>query len=98
MREGLRNVPTKAQWLTKVLTNGSRIGADPKLISNGTWSDLEEALRREGANVTLVPLQSNPIDKMWVVGKGRPPRRTKDVYPWELRYAGKSWQKKVCEM
>lgn len=93
MREGLRNVSTKAQWLVKVLTNGSRIGADPKLISNGTWSSLEEALKRENANVTLVPLQKNPIDTIWV--KGRPPKRNKDVFVWEEKYAGKTWQEKV---
>lgn len=93
MREGLRNVSTKAQWLKKVLADGSRIGADPKLISNGTWSNLEEALKQEGANITLVPLQSNPIDKIWV--KGRPPKRNKDVFVWDEKFSGKSWQQKV---
>lgn len=93
MREGLRNVSTKAQWLKKTLPSGSRIGADPKLISNSTWSSLEEALNREGANVTLVPLQSNPIDKIWV--QGRPVKRFKDVFVWEQNFSGKSWQDKV---
>lgn len=94
MREGLRNVSTKAQWLKKVLTNGSRVGADPKLISNGTWSRLEEALRNVGADVILVPVQSNPIDKIWVDGT-RPPKRSKNVFVWELSFSGKPWQKKV---
>lgn len=94
MREGLRNVSTKAQWLKKVLASGNRIGADPKLISNGTWSSLEEALRREDANVSLVPLRSNPIDQIWI--KGRPRKRSKDVFVWEQEYSGKPWQTKVC--
>lgn len=93
MREGLRNVSTKAQWLKRELPEGSRIGADPKLISNGTWSKLEEALNREGAKLIMVPLQFNPIDNIWT--EGRPPRRNKDVFVWKEEYAGKSWQTKV---
>lgn len=85
MREGHRNIPSPAEWLQQNLPHRTRIGADPRLISHAMWSNLEQRLRV--AEQKLVPLEVNPIDKIWV--KGRPPQRNKHAFIWDIKYAGK---------
>lgn len=84
MRQGQKNVPTTAEWLKLQFPSGARIGADPKLIANSTWHRLETELGDSG--LKLIPLQINPIDKIWI--EDRPPQRNKDVFVLDLKYSG----------
>lgn len=84
MRQGHKNVPSPAEWLKMQLPPGSRIGADPRLIANGTWYHLESEL--EDSGLKLIELRINPIDKIWT--EDRPPQRNKDVFIWNMKYAG----------
>lgn len=85
MREGNRNIPTPAEWLKANLAKGSRIGADPKLLSHALWSELEKEFQE--SELSLIPVLINPIDLIWI---DRPPKRNKNVFVWDIKYAGKT--------
>lgn len=72
-----------AQWLKTTARPGSRIGYDPLLISE----DGVDRIAKCVPSVVLVPLDSNPIDRVW---QDRPaaPAAAASVYPLSL--AGRS--------
>lgn len=84
MRVGHRNVPSKETWLRKELKQGSRIGVDPKLISESKWQQLKHDF--SAANFTLIPISTNLIDIMWV--EDRPRKRNTNVFTLKNNYAG----------
>ncbi|XP_076445432.1 xaa-Pro aminopeptidase 1-like isoform X2 [Babylonia areolata] len=86
-------VPTMPGWLTTVLTAGQSVGADPFLVTNSLWQDLERSLQK--VNVTLTAVATNPVDAVWS-DQPQPPRTP--VNALDVRYAGKSWQDKVGEV
>ncbi|HYZ21380.1 MAG TPA: aminopeptidase P family protein [Rhodopila sp.] len=76
-------------WLARTAPAGSRIGYDPLLIS-------EDGLARyTGAGVTMVPLDSNPIDSVW---HDRPAPPEAAVVPHPLDFAGRSSQDKRADI
>lgn len=72
------------EWLLDEFKPNSRIGADLKLISNGDWEFLYHALANE--SISLVPINNNLIDMIWV--DNRPDNPTREAYVWPLEYAG----------
>ncbi|XP_049821340.1 xaa-Pro aminopeptidase ApepP [Aethina tumida] len=94
MREGHKNIPSKAQWLKDQLPFGSRIGIDPKIISQHMWIQLKHEF--QDAHLRLVGLNSSLIDLIWPEDE-RPPRRSKDAFVWDIKYAGKNYTEKLAE-
>lgn len=84
MRHGRPDTPSEAEWLRNNLEPGSRIGADPKLISNSEWDHLRREL--ENSSLHLVEVQRNLVDLIW--DKNRPPPSNKLVYAWDIKFAG----------
>lgn len=80
-------------WLVKQLLPGQRVGVDP-------WLHNAEQLERfadrlEDAGVTLVELDSNPIDRVWL---DRPPAPLGPVSVWALEHAGRTAADKIADL
>lgn len=91
MKQGLPDVPTWQEFLSKHLEQGTRIGIDPTLISAVDAESLKKSLEPRGSE--LVSLQKNPVDIVW--GKDRPPCPHNDVFPLDVKYAGETFQSKL---
>ncbi|GGD71270.1 Xaa-Pro aminopeptidase [Croceicoccus mobilis] len=52
-----------AQWLTKNVKAGQKIGFDPWLHAFGQFEQLKKAVEKKGAE--LVAVEENPIDSVW---------------------------------
>ncbi|KAG2741334.1 Creatinase/aminopeptidase [Suillus brevipes Sb2] len=91
MKQGLPDVPTWQEFLSKHLEQGTRIGIDPTLISAVDAESLKKSLELRGSG--LVSLQKNPVDIVW--GKDRPPCPHNDVFPLDVKYAGETFQSKL---
>ncbi|KIK37660.1 hypothetical protein CY34DRAFT_810121 [Suillus luteus UH-Slu-Lm8-n1] len=91
MKQGLPDVPTWQEFLSKHLEQGTRIGIDPTLISAADAESLKKSLEPRGS--VLVSLQKNPVDIVW--GKDRPPCPHNDVFPLDVKYAGETFQSKL---
>lgn len=76
-------------WLADALSPGQAVGYDPRLHSRAQAKRLGEALA--AARVELVPLDENPIDRLWQ-DRPRPPRAPALVH--DQRYAGESSEAK----
>ena len=63
------------------------------MISHDTWIPLARQL--ESAGHTLVPISDNLVDHVW---DNRPAPPQNPVDPLDIRYTGKSWRDKVCEI
>lgn len=91
MKQGLPDVPTWQEFLSKHLEQGTRIGIDPTLISAVDAEILQKSLEPRGSE--LVSLQQNPVDIVW--GKDRPPCPHNSVFPLDIKYAGETFQDKL---
>ncbi|KAJ3300513.1 hypothetical protein HK104_011019 [Borealophlyctis nickersoniae] len=89
-KTGLPDVPTKEEWLIKVLPKQSKVGIDPKLLTVGAARLLKEALNKE--DHTLVAIHENLVDKVWA---NRPPRPVNPVTVLPIKYAGRSADEKI---
>ncbi|XP_014667790.1 PREDICTED: xaa-Pro aminopeptidase 1-like isoform X2 [Priapulus caudatus] len=93
MKEGVAATPTQADWLSKSLPEGARIGVDPFLLSVDVWRPLSEKLKQSGRE--LVPINQNLIDLVWDDRPASPSNHI-DIQP--LQFAGKTWQDKIHEV
>lgn len=48
MKGGLKDTPTKEEWLGKVLPSGSKVGTDARMISFEASERMKEALKKNG--------------------------------------------------
>ncbi|KDQ10491.1 hypothetical protein BOTBODRAFT_36195 [Botryobasidium botryosum FD-172 SS1] len=94
MKQGLPNVPTWQEYLSKHLEKDSRIGIDPTLISALDAKDLRESLK--GRKSELVPIDENLVDQVW--GSDRPARPQNKIFPLDVKYAGKTSKEKLTEL
>ena len=80
-------------WLLKFLSEGDRIGFDPKLHT-AKWT---HAARRkcEEVGIILTPCTPNPVDLIWL---DRPEIPRASYYAHDLRYAGKSSNEKCADI
>ncbi|GLB39134.1 putative peptidase M24B family protein [Lyophyllum shimeji] len=90
MKQGLPDVPTWQEFLSKNLEPSTRIGIDPKLITASDAKTINKAL--EPRKSTLVPIEKNLIDEVWT---DRPPRPHSPVIHLDEKYSGKSPADKV---
>lgn len=74
------------EWLRKQLPSGSRIGLNPKLVSEYKWNELTNKLQEY--SLELVALNVSLIDLIWRPEE-RGTRRTKDAFVYDIEYAGK---------
>ncbi|KAJ7899719.1 hypothetical protein B0H13DRAFT_2336979 [Mycena leptocephala] len=63
MKQGLPDVPTWQEFLSKKLEASSRIGIDATLISATDAEALTKALKPKGSE--LVSLSNNPVNSVW---------------------------------
>ncbi|KAI0360351.1 Creatinase/aminopeptidase [Trametes cingulata] len=90
MKQGLPDVPTWQDFLSKNLEKNTRIGVDPTLISASDADGIQKAL--EPKQSELVSLSQNLVDLVW---PDRPPRPANKVFPLDVKYAGESHQDKL---
>ncbi|KAI0371389.1 Creatinase/aminopeptidase [Pilatotrama ljubarskyi] len=90
MKQGLPDVPTWQDFLSKNLDKNTRIGVDPTLISASDADGIQKAL--EPKQSELVSLPQNLVDLVW---PDRPPRPANKVFPLDVKYSGESHQDKL---
>ncbi|KAG5651634.1 hypothetical protein H0H81_007977 [Sphagnurus paluster] len=90
MKQGLPDVPTWQDFLSKNLEASTRIGIDPAVISAMDAQVIEKALEPRGSK--LVPLEKNIVDAVWT---DRPPRPQNPVIHLDEKYSGQSPSEKV---
>lgn len=90
MKDGLPETPSTVEWLSKLLPEGSRIGADPFLVSADEWFPFMKALKCSG--LTLLPIKQNLVDKVW---DGRPSMPCNPLIALSKKTTGCSWSEKV---
>ncbi|KIJ22785.1 hypothetical protein M422DRAFT_39923, partial [Sphaerobolus stellatus SS14] len=91
MKQGIPDVPTWQEYLSKNLKPKSRIGIDATLITAVDAKSLKDTLASKQSE--LVPLSVNLVDEIW--GKDRPARPSNLVFPLEVTYAGVSFVDKI---
>lgn len=93
MKDGLSDTPSQAEWLTKELPVGGRVGVDPYLMSNDTWKPLHQHLKKSGRSI--VPVPQNLVDLVW---DDRPPPPNNALLVLTENYTGKKWQEKIVKI
>ena len=82
--------PPPLEWLAGRLSEGERIGYDPRLHAVTQADRLVKAIEEKGA--VAVALASNPVDEVWAA---RPPLPLSPVEPHPLEFAGVSSDEKI---
>ncbi len=80
-------------WIAENLPQGGKLGYDPWLHTMSSLARLRTACERAGG--TLVPLDENPVDRIW---RDQPPPPIAPVWPHPLSYAGRSSGEKRGEL
>lgn len=103
MKDGLTDTPTQSEWLKDVLESGSKVGADPFLLSYEGWKKLSKELKT--GNITLIPLMDNLIDQVWQdesvlssTDTKRLPRPCNKLIKLDKDITGKDWDDKVKQL
>ncbi|KAH8102236.1 Creatinase/aminopeptidase [Cristinia sonorae] len=91
MKQGLPDVPTWQEFLSKNLENKSRIGIDPTTFIASDADGLQTSLKPKDS--ALVSLSDNLVDLVW---PERPPRPANKVFPLDVKYAGQSSEDKIA--
>jgi Xaa-Pro aminopeptidase len=94
MKQGLPDVPTWQEFLSKHLEKGTPIGIDPTLISAADAESLKKSLATRGSE--LISLDKNLVDIVW--GQDRPARPKSKVFPLEIKYSGVTSQDKIARI
>mmetsp|Transcript_27874 Transcript_27874/g.28141 ORF Transcript_27874/g.28141 Transcript_27874/m.28141 type:complete len:609 (-) Transcript_27874:70-1896(-) len=95
MRSGNPGIPTMNEWLCSNLNIGDKVGVDAWLISATEAKLLQTKLEKH--NIKLLPLESNPIDKIWET-ESRPSPPFSLVKLQELCYAGQCYTEKIMKI
>ncbi|KAI0765194.1 Creatinase/aminopeptidase [Fomes fomentarius] len=90
MKQGLPDVPTWQEFLSKNLEKNTRIGIDPTLIAVSDADSIHKALEPKQSG--LVSLSQNLVDLVWT---DRPPRPANKVFPLDAKYPGESHANKL---
>ncbi|OUS13839.1 X-Pro aminopeptidase, partial [Rhodospirillales bacterium 47_12_T64] len=81
------------KWLETNVTQGMRIAYDPWLQSENQVKALRKGVEKAGGE--LVPVESNPLDKVW---SDQPARPSGKSMPYDLKHAGRSSRDKRIEI
>eukprot|EP00124_Ichthyophonus_hoferi_P004794 Ihof_evm2s579 gene=Ihof_evmTU2s579 len=90
MKAGLVGVKTMEELLKETLPEIKRIGLDPYCMSYESYNKVQEEL--EATNQKLVPLWTNPLDKVWI---GRPSLPKDKIVVHPIEFTGMTWHDKV---
>ncbi|KAI0646631.1 Creatinase/aminopeptidase [Trametes meyenii] len=90
MKQGLPDVPTWQDFLSKNLEKRTRIGVDPTLIAASDADGIQKAL--EPKESELISLPKNLVDLVW---PGRPTRPANKVFPLDVKHSGQSHLEKL---
>ncbi|KAF7313869.1 RNA helicase [Mycena chlorophos] len=94
MKQGLPDVPTWQEFLSKNLSSSSRIGIDATLISATDAETITKALKPKGSE--LVSLGKNPVDSVWA--EHRPARPKSRVAALDVKFSGESHLSKLARL
>ncbi|KAF9788041.1 Creatinase/aminopeptidase [Thelephora terrestris] len=92
MKQGLRDVPTWQEFVSKRLETESRVGIDPTLIPASDAESVKKSLK--GRQSELVSLSENLVDIVW--GTDRPARSLNHVFPLPIKFTGQSHEDKLA--
>jgi Xaa-Pro aminopeptidase len=87
MKQGLPDVPTWQESITKNVTPPAHLGIDPELLS------ASEAKSFAGIDITYC---ENLVDLVW--GSARPPRPQKPIFTLDVKYAGADHTTKLARV
>lgn len=90
MKLGVSGTPPIFEWLAGAVSKGKKIGVDPRLVSDSTFSALTKACKARG--VELESIEENLVDLAW---DDRPSLPLAPVVPWPVQYAGASVAQKI---
>ncbi|KAJ3025590.1 UNVERIFIED_CONTAM: hypothetical protein HDU68_006959 [Siphonaria sp. JEL0065] len=90
-KSGLSGVPSKEEWLNKVLEPNSKVGIDPKLVTLPAARTLVDSLKP--SSHSLVSVTENLVDLVW--GDDRPGFPMNEVKPLDVKFAGKTAEEKL---
>ncbi|XP_035516644.1 xaa-Pro aminopeptidase 1 isoform X1 [Morone saxatilis] len=93
MKMGLKETPSQEDWLISILPENSKVGVDPWIIAADQWKNMSKALT--GAGHSLVAVQDNLIDAVWME---RPERPSTQLRALGLDYTGMTWQDKITAL
>ncbi|KAF8886121.1 peptidase M24, structural domain-containing protein [Infundibulicybe gibba] len=93
MKQGLPDVPTWQEFLSKNLEKSTRIGIDPTLISAVDAETLAKTLEPKGSR--LVSLEKNLVDIIW---EQRPALPHNPVFYLDEKYSGESHVDKIARV
>jgi Xaa-Pro aminopeptidase len=82
-----------SDWLCANLTEGDRLGYDPRLHSVGEIKGLAKALAKSGA--VLTPVADNPVNALW---SDRPPPPSAPVILQPMAFAGREAADKIADV
>lgn len=91
MKQGLPDVPSWQDYLSKNIGPHSRIGIDSTLISASDAEIIKTALTPIQSE--LVPVEENLVDLVWA--DDRPARPQNPVFHLDVKYSGKSHSEKL---
>ncbi|KAJ3227120.1 hypothetical protein HK099_003339 [Clydaea vesicula] len=94
-KSGEKGVPTREEWLNKVLPKNSKVGLDPKLISVAAATTLTKNF--EKSNHTLVSIEENLVDVVWENDK-KPALPDNCVEILDVKYSGRDFKEKMAEL
>ncbi|XP_068204173.1 uncharacterized protein [Palaemon carinicauda] len=95
MKERAEGVPKLTEWLKQELSNGSQVGADPRLLSADLWKSYDKEISEAG--IDFNPEETNLVDLVWPEDE-RPSYSEDPIFIHELQFAGKPWEQKVAEV
>ncbi|KAJ3225791.1 hypothetical protein HK099_006189 [Clydaea vesicula] len=96
MKTGLAGVPSREDWLSKVLSKHQNVAVDSKLISYHEAERLQNDLKRIG-EINLIPLETNLVDLIWLKN-GKPNKAHGPIVPLGLQFAGEDFHEKIARV
>ncbi|KAJ7526661.1 hypothetical protein O6H91_16G017600 [Diphasiastrum complanatum] len=94
MRAGIPGVPNYSEWLKDNLSQGSRVGIDPFLLTCEGAVELQRVFGAKDHQLVLLP--HNLVDEIWHENKPKPPMGLLRVH--DLKYAGASVSSKLSNL
>ncbi|KAI0084760.1 Creatinase/aminopeptidase [Irpex rosettiformis] len=93
MKQGIPDVPTWQEFLSKNLDSHSLIGMDPTLITAADAESLQTSLKPKQSH--LVSLSENLVDAIW---ENRPARTANEIVPLDVKFSGEAHTVKITRL
>jgi len=96
MKQGLKDVPSITEYLTRSLPEGATVGFDPMLHAASPLKKMQEALQASAKRLKFKSLSHNIIDPVW--GGARPAAPSGPLRLHPAQFAGLSVQHKLDDV